>query len=91
MYSFLHGLLVQSYTFQQTNVHTKDTGTVDNTIAGSIPHCCLRFCIQRYKLALQKKWLDLQMFFSELKKYSHKTEGNELKHAAVAHTNHTVI
>lgn len=31
------------------------------------------------------------MFFSELKKYFHKTEGNELKHAAVAHTNHAVI
>lgn len=31
------------------------------------------------------------MFFSELKKYFHKTEGNKLKHAAVAYTNHAVI
>lgn len=71
---------------------TKDTGTVDNTIVGFIPHCCFGCCIQMYKLRLTKEVsLDLQMFlFSELKKYFHKTEG-KIEHAAVAHTNHTVI
>lgn len=92
MYSFLHGLLVQSYTFQLTDqcAHKRHWNSGQHNCRFH-PTLLLKVLYPKVQTCLTKKVTGLTNVFSELKKYFHKTEGNELKHAAVAHTNHAVI